>query len=122
MSKPSTLGGACIIASVCVGAGMLGLPSAGAGAWTFWSVIAISLTMVMMTLSGWLLLEALKHYDFKVSFNTITKDVLNTKINIINNLSLYFVGGILLYAYISSSGMIFRGVPRIPKLTQNNPN
>ena len=63
--------------------------------------------MVMMTLSGWLLLEALKHYDFKVSFNTITKDVLNTKINIINNLSLYFVGGILLYAYISSSGMIF---------------
>ncbi|WP_060990254.1 aromatic amino acid transport family protein [Photobacterium leiognathi] len=107
MSKPSTLGGACIIASVCVGAGMLGLPSAGAGAWTFWSVIAISLTMVMMTLSGWLLLEALKHYDFKVSFNTITKDVLNRKINVINNLSLYFVGCILLYAYISSSGMIF---------------
>ncbi|GAD30655.1 tryptophan permease [Photobacterium leiognathi lrivu.4.1] len=107
MSKPSTLGGACIIASVCVGAGMLGLPSAGAGAWTFWSVIAISLTMVMMTLSGWLLLEALKHYNFKVSFNTITKDVLNRKINVINNLSLYFVGCILLYAYISSSGMIF---------------
>ncbi len=40
MSKqPSLFGGACIIASVCVGAGMLGLPSAGAGAWTcsdFW--------------------------------------------------------------------------------------
>lgn len=35
MSKqPSLFGGACIIASVCVGAGMLGLPSAGAGAWT----------------------------------------------------------------------------------------
>ena len=33
-SKPSVTGGACIIASVCVGAGMLGLPSAGAGAWT----------------------------------------------------------------------------------------
>ncbi len=32
MSKqPSLFGGACIIASVCVGAGMLGLPSAGAG-------------------------------------------------------------------------------------------
>lgn len=31
MSKqPSLFGGACIIASVCVGAGMLGLPSAGA--------------------------------------------------------------------------------------------
>ncbi|PSU22268.1 transposase [Photobacterium phosphoreum] len=107
MSKPSTLGGACIIASVCVGAGMLGLPSAGAGAWTLWTILAISVTMVMMTLSGWLLLEALKHYEFKVSFNTITKDVLKGKVNAINNLSLYFVGGILLYAYISSSGMIF---------------
>ncbi|OBU16797.1 transposase [Photobacterium aquimaris] len=117
MSKPSTLGGACIIASVCVGAGMLGLPSAGAGAWTLWTVLAISVTMVMMTLSGWLLLEALKHYEFKVSFNTITKDVLKGKVNAINNLSLYFVGGILLYAYISSSGMIFGGLLDInPKL------
>ncbi|MGF1684293.1 aromatic amino acid transporter [Photobacterium minamisatsumaniensis] len=107
MSKPSTLGGACIIASVCVGAGMLGLPSAGAGAWTLWSVVAISVTMIMMTLSGWLLLEALKHYEFKSSFNTVTKDLLSKKVNFINNLSLYFVGGILLYAYISSSGMIF---------------
>ncbi|MGF1693477.1 aromatic amino acid transporter [Photobacterium kagoshimensis] len=107
MSKPSTLGGACIIASVCVGAGMLGLPSAGAGAWTLWTVVAISFTMIMMTLSGWLLLEALKHYEFKASFNTVAKDVLSNKVNFINNLSLYFVGGILLYAYISSSGMIF---------------
>lgn len=107
MSKPSTLGGACIIASVCVGAGMLGLPSAGAGAWTVWSVVAISVTMIMMTLSGWLLLEALKHYDFKSSFNTVAKDVLSKKVNFINNLSLYFVGGILLYAYISTSGDIF---------------
>ena len=107
MSKPSTLGGACIIASVCVGAGMLGLPSAGAGAWTLWSVIAISFTMIMMTLSGWLLLEALKHYELKASFNTVAKDVLSKKVNFVNNLSLYFVGGILLYAYISSSGMIF---------------
>ena len=110
MRKPSTLGGACIIASICVGAGMLGLPSVGAGAWTLWTVFAISITMMIMTLSGWLLLEALKHYDFKVSFNTITKDVMKGKVNAINNISLYFVGGILLYAYISSSGMIFGGL------------
>lgn len=37
--NPSLIGGACIIASVCVGAGMLGLPSAGAGAWTVWSML-----------------------------------------------------------------------------------
>lgn len=58
--QPSIFGGAAIIASVCVGAGMLGLPSAGAGAWTIWSIAALSLTMIMMTFSGWMLLEALK--------------------------------------------------------------
>lgn len=102
--KPSLFGGACIIASVCVGAGMLGLPSAGAGAWTTWSIIAILVTMIMMTISGWMLLESFKRYDLKVSFNTVTQDVLGNKVNILNNIAVYFVGGILLYAYITSSG------------------
>lgn len=108
--NPSLLGGACIIASVCVGAGMLGLPSAGAGAWTIWSVFAIALTMIVMTVSGWMLLEAFKHYDLKVSFNTVTKDMLGDKVNMFNNLTVYFVGGILLYAYITSSGLILQDV------------
>ncbi|MFM2587455.1 aromatic amino acid transporter [Vibrio sp. TBV020] len=107
-AKPSLLGGACIIASVCVGAGMLGLPSAGAGAWTIWSMLAITLTMLVMTVSGWMLLEAFKHYDLRVSFNTVTKDMLGEKINMLNNLTVYFVGGILLYAYITSSGLILQ--------------
>lgn len=106
--SPSLIGGACIIASVCVGAGMLGLPSAGAGAWTIWSVLAITLTMIVMTVSGWMLLEAFKHYDLKVSFNTVTKDMLGDKINMFNNIAVYFVGGILLYAYITSSGLILQ--------------
>ena len=111
MSKsPSLLGGACIIASVCVGAGMLGLPSAGAGAWTLWSILLIATTMVVMTLSGWMLLEAFKHYDLKVSFNTVTKDLLDGKVNLLNNITVYFVGGILLYAYITSSGLILQDV------------
>ncbi|MBR9873126.1 MAG: transposase [Vibrionaceae bacterium] len=109
-NSPSLVGGACIIASVCVGAGMLGLPSAGAGAWTAWSLIAITFTMVMMTVSGWMLLEAFKRYDLKVSFNTVTKDMLGSNVNRINNLAVYFVGGILLYAYITSSGLILEGV------------
>ncbi|PSU33506.1 aromatic amino acid transporter [Photobacterium lutimaris] len=109
-NNPSLIGGACIIASVCVGAGMLGLPSAGAGAWTIWSVLAITLTMVVMTVSGWMLLEAFKHYDLKVSFNTVTKDMLGDKVNMFNNLTVYFVGGILLYAYITSSGLILQDI------------
>ncbi|OBT16302.1 transposase [Vibrio sp. UCD-FRSSP16_10] len=108
--SPSLIGGACIIASVCVGAGMLGLPSAGAGAWTMWSIIAISLTMVVMTISGWMLLEAYKTYDLKASFNTVTKDILGEKVNFFNNLTVYFVGGILLYAYTTSSGLILQGM------------
>lgn len=108
--KPSLLGGACIIASVCVGAGMLGLPSAGAGAWTLWSILAITLTMAVMTLSGWMLLEAFKNYELGVSFDTVTKDVLGKGVNHFNNLAVYFVGGILLYAYITSSGLILEGL------------
>ncbi len=108
--SPSILGGACIIASVCVGAGMLGLPSAGAGGWTSWSLISITITMIIMTLSGWMLLEAFKHYDLKVSFNTVTKDMLGNNVNRLNNLAVYFVGGILLYAYITSSGLILQEV------------
>ncbi|OEF26989.1 aromatic amino acid transporter [Vibrio rumoiensis] len=107
--QPSLVGGACIIASVCVGAGMLGLPSAGAGSWTIWSILAITLTMVVMTVSGWLLLEAFKHYDLHVSFNTVTLDMLGSKVNFFNNLTVYFVGGILLYAYITSFGLILQG-------------
>ncbi|MGE6197188.1 aromatic amino acid transporter [Aeromonas media] len=109
-SKPSVMGGACIIASVCVGAGMLGLPSAGAGAWTSWSSLAIILTMIIMTVSGWMLLEAFKPYELTASFNSVTKDLLGHKINIFNNLTVYFVGGILLYAYITSSGLILSGL------------
>lgn len=107
-SAPSIIGGACIIASVCVGAGMLGLPSSGAGAWTLWTLSAIALTMIVMSISGLMLLEVYKNYDLKVSFNSVTKDLLGNKVNILNNITVYFVGGILLYAYISSSGLILQ--------------
>ncbi len=108
--KPSLVGGACIIAGVCVGAGMLGLPSAGAGAWTLWSMLAVALTMVVMTVSGWMLLESYRGYPLRVSFDTVTRDLLGEKVNALNNLSVYFVGGILLYAYITSAGLIIDGM------------
>ncbi|MDN6320981.1 MAG: aromatic amino acid transporter [Marinobacter sp.] len=106
----SLTGGASIIAGVCIGAGMLGLPSSGAGAWTLWSSLALMLTMVVMTLSGWMLLEAFKHYDLRASFNTVTKSMLGARVNVFSNLTVYFVGGILLYAYITSSGLIIQSL------------
>ncbi|MGK4476608.1 aromatic amino acid transporter [Aeromonas molluscorum] len=111
--KPSLVGGACIIAGVCVGAGMLGLPSAGAGAWTIWSILAIALTMMVMTISGWLLLESYQDYPLRVSFDTVTRELLGDKVNALNNLTVYFVGGILLYAYITSAGLIIDGMTGI---------
>ena len=100
--QPSVFGGACIIASVCVGAGMLGLPSAGAGAWTLWTCLVMLVTMIVMTISGWMLLEAYKRYDIRVSFDTVTHDMFGSGANLINNLAVYFVGGILLYAHYDS--------------------
>jgi tryptophan-specific transport protein len=57
-----------------------------------------------------MLLEAFKPYGLKVSFNTVTKDILGDKVNMFNNLAVYFVGGILLYAYITSSGLILQDI------------
>ena len=110
--QPSLLGGASIITGVCVGAGMLGLPMSGAGAWTSWTIAAITLTMITMTLSGWLLLEVYQDHPIRASFNTVTLAVLGNKINIINNLAVYFVGGILLYAYITASGDILQNLAK----------
>ncbi|MDP8079744.1 aromatic amino acid transporter [Phocoenobacter skyensis] len=107
---PSIFGGACIIASVCVGAGMLAIPIKGAGAWTIYSTIALLITMAMMTLSGWLLLEAYKKYELSASFSTVTKDLLGKEVNFINNLAVYFVGGILLYAYTTVAGLTLNGL------------
>lgn len=76
-------------------------------------MLALALTMAVMTLSGWMLLEAFKHYDLRVSFNTVTKDMLGSHINRFNNLTVYFVGGILLYAYITSSGLILQDLLHI---------
>jgi tryptophan-specific transport protein len=103
---PSIFGGACVIACICIGAGMLGLPAAGAGVWTLGALGALLITMVIMITSGCLFLEVLKYYPYKSSFSSITKDLLGTKVNIINNIMVYFVGGVLLYAYITSSGYV----------------
>lgn len=111
---PSVLGGACIIAGVCVGAGMLALPSAGSGAWTVLSGAVLVLTMVVMTLSGFMLLEVYQNYDLRASFNTVTRDVLGSGVNWINNLAVYFVGAILLYAYITTLGGMFGGMFGLP--------
>ncbi|CAK4076561.1 aromatic amino acid transporter [Vibrio sp. 16] len=106
VKSPSVFGGACIIACICVGAGMLGLPAAGAGVWTIGALASLFITMLLMILSGCLFLEVLQFYPYKSSFSSVTKDLLGAKFTMVNNLMIYFVGGILLYAYITSSGYV----------------
>lgn len=103
-SKPSILGGSAIVACVCIGAGMLGLPTAGSQAWLVWSISTLFITMAIMSISAGLILEVLSDYPFQSSFATITKDILGKRYAAFNNAMVYFVGCILLYAYISSMG------------------
>ncbi|WP_323018332.1 aromatic amino acid transporter [Castellaniella sp.] len=109
--SPSIFGGACIVAGVCVGAGILALPSAGAGAWTGWSILVILLTMIVMTASGWMLLETFRPFpNIRASFHSVTKELLGPVASTINNLAVYFVGAILLYAYTTTAGQILQGM------------
>lgn len=102
----SLFGGSMIIGGTIIGAGMFSLPVVMSGAWFFWSVVALVFTWFCMLHSGLMILEANLNYKQGASFDTITKDLLGNKWNIINGLSIAFVLYILTYAYISASGSI----------------
>jgi len=105
---PSTLWGTLIISGTIIGAGMFSLPVVMSGAWFTWSSILLIATWFCMLLSGLLFLEASLHYPAGASFDTITRDLLGRRWNLVNGLSVAFVLGILTYAYISASGAIIQ--------------
>ena len=103
---PSILGGVMIIGGTIIGAGMFSLPVVMSGAWFFWSLAALVFTWFCMLHSGLMILEANLNYAPGASFDTITRDLLGKRWNVINGLSIAFVLYILTYAYISASGSI----------------
>lgn len=105
---PSTLWGTLIISGTIIGAGMFSLPVVMSGAWFLWSSALLLATWFCMLLSGLLFLESSLHYPAGASFNTITRDLLGRRWNLINGISVAFVLGILTYAYISASGAILQ--------------
>lgn len=107
-ASPTVIEGASMIACICVGAGMLGLPTAGAGSWTVWSILLLIIAMVAMTASGCCLLEVLQTYKQRISIASITQDLLGSRVALVTNFTVYFVGGALLYAYTTSSGLIIK--------------
>lgn len=105
---PSILWGTLIITGTVVGAGMFSLPVVMSGAWFSWSSAILLLTWLCMLLSGLMFLEASLHYPGNAGFDTLTRDLLGRRWNLLNGASILFVLGILTYAYISASGAILQ--------------
>lgn len=101
---PSLLGGAMIIAGTAVGAGMFANPTATSGVWFIGSIVVLLYTWFCMYSSGLMILEANLHYPLGSSFDTIVKDLLGRKWNIITGVAVAFVLYILTYAYIFVGG------------------
>lgn len=105
--NPSVFGGAMIIGGTIVGAGMFSLPLVMAGSWFLWGMLIILFTWFSMLMSSFMLLEANLNYPVGSSFNTVVKDLLGNKWNLLNGISVAFVLFILTYAYISVSSSVF---------------
>ncbi|MDT9587142.1 MAG: tryptophan permease [Candidatus Arsenophonus melophagi] len=104
--RPSLIGGAMIIAGTTVGAGMFSIPIVTAGVWFTGSLLLLVYTWVCMFSSGLMILETNMNYPLGASFNTMVKDLLGARWNLLNSISIAFVLYILTYAYISAGGSI----------------
>lgn len=104
MPMPRLLGGIMIIAGTIIGAGMFANPAAMSGVWTAGSVLTLVFTWFFMFASGLMLMEATLHYRQGASFDTVIKDLLGQKVNIINGISVAFTLYTLTYAYITAGG------------------
>lgn len=105
-AKHSSFWGIMVIAGTVIGGGMFALPVDLSGAWFFWGAFILIIAWFSMMHSGLLLLEANLNYPIGSSFNTITKDLIGNKWNIVSGFTVAFVLYILTYAYISANGAI----------------
>lgn len=105
-TRHSSFWGIMVIAGTVIGGGMFALPVDLAGAWFFWGTFILIISWFSMLHSGLLLLEANLNYPVGASFNTITKDLIGNKWNVISGITVAFVLYILTYAYISANGAI----------------
>ncbi|VXD08647.1 tryptophan transporter of low affinity [Enterobacterales bacterium 8AC] len=105
-TKHSSFWGIMVIAGTVIGGGMFALPVNLAGAWFFWGAFILIIAWFSMLHSGLLLLEENLNYPVGSSFNTITKDLIGSKWNVVSGITVAFVLYILTYAYISANGAI----------------
>lgn len=103
---PSLLGGTMIIAGTLIGGGMVAIPIATSGLWYYRSLFVLIYSCFCMLCSGLILVEANLHYPHGASFDTMVKDLLGKKWNIITGVTITFVLYTLVYAYITVGGSI----------------
>lgn len=120
-AKHSSFWGIMVIAGTVIGGGMFALPVDLAGAWFFWGAFILIISWFSMLHSGLLLLEANLNYPVGSSFNTITKDLIGNKWNIVSGITVAFVLYILTYAYISANGAIISETIRMNSGVNMNP-
>jgi len=120
-TKHSSVWGVMVIAGTVIGGGMFALPVDLAGAWFFWGAFILIIAWFSMLHSGLLLLEANLNYPVGSSFNTVTKDLIGNRWNIVSGLTVAFVIYILTYAYISANGAIISETIAMNQGTHVNP-
>lgn len=120
-NKHSSFWGIMVIAGTVIGGGMFALPVDLAGSWFFWGAFILIIAWFSMLHSGLLLLEANLNYPVGSSFNTITKDLVGNKWNVVSGITVAFVLYILTYAYISANGAIISETIAINFDTHVNP-
>ncbi len=119
---PSLLGGTMIIAGTLIGGGMIAIPIATSGIWFYRSLLILIYSWFCMTCSGLMLVEANIHYPQGASFDTMVKDLLGKKWNLITGITITFVLYTLVYAYITVGGSITNELLEINLGILNLPN
>ena len=98
-----------IIAGTTIGAGMLALPIASAGLGFSTSIVVILATWLLMTYTALLMIEVHQHADVDATLNTLAKQLLGRRGQVLANFAMIFLFYALCAAYITGGGSQLQG-------------
>ncbi|WP_462174392.1 aromatic amino acid transport family protein [Pseudoalteromonas xiamenensis] len=104
MQKNKTLGSMLIVAGTTIGAGMLALPIASAGLGFSTALFMIILMWALMTYTALLMLEVHQHAEPHATLNTLAKQWLGRRGQVVANFAMVFLFYALCAAYIAGGG------------------
>ena len=104
MAQGKILGSMLIIAGTTIGAGMLALPIAAAGLGFSTASILLFSAWLLMTYTALLMLEVHQYAQVEASLNSLAKNLLGKKGQIIANAAMIFLFYALCAAYIAGGG------------------